>query len=511
MSEENILNKVISFISGGNELEGDDKQMLLKQLAKEIHQNKYAKFYRPRSEEADPSLAQYFYSIYKIVYPARNFLKDPMVMTKIKRILLESHLDKDTLDVIKRLSPEAIEERKRKAGPDFSLELGRDLDALTAGFDSPKLAMADKCHNLMIDFKNFVSWDFFPFLKRFDIELQDGFLNMPKFSPVKVDTIMEDIASFLSVLPSFDPDDDWKTALEVFKYSRGGADIIPLEIWNGLLANLRDLKYSRMLDFMVRLASGNPIWELKQSQRGESLSSDWLSDKTAEVRHVISGITNAQKNNQITILEKAVFGTNETTRLTYYNKEKGRILIDKGVEPYNYAQALNHITAFTQDFIQKEMAELADILLIRGQWTKNSSSNIMSEAYHNINESYPEIIELDESLSESGSYGARLRGSLLRVDRDPSQARYLSNLVHSLNEEALNIIKRMVPSFVVIGKHFKILMEDCQKKSYELIMNWKELALLSKIPMAQRLGDDYKRVNYFIQLVLLQAQLDEEE
>jgi hypothetical protein len=53
-----------------------------------------------------------------------------------------------------------------------------------------------------------------------------------------------------------------------------------------------------------------------------------------------------------------------------------------------------------------------------------------------------------------------------------------------------------------------MLMEDCQKKPYELIMNWKELALASKIPMAQRLSDDYKKVNYFIQLMLLEARME---
>ena len=514
MSEENILNKVISFISGGSELEGDDKQMLLRQLAKEIQQNKYAKFYRSRSEEADPSFAQYFYSIYKLVYPARNFFKDPEVMKKIRRILLESHLDKSTLDVIKHLSPEVVQERKKKAGPDFTAELEKDLEALTIGFDGPKLAIADKCYDLMTVFNRFVSWDYYNLLKKFDHDMSDGFTSIPKFSAVKTDTIMADIASFISVLPSFDPEDNWKTVLEVFKYCRGGADLIPMDVWNGLLANLKDLKLSRMLESMVRLASGNPIWEHKNTHHHEEhLSSDWLAEKTGEIRHVISGISNAQKNVQIAALEKAIFGESDTTRLTYYNKDRARILIEKGVglDPYAYAPALNHIAAFVQDFIKKEMEEMADILLVRGQWTKNSSFNVMSEAYHNINESYPEIIELDESLAEDGSYGTRLRGSLLRVDRDHSQIKYLGNLVNSLNTDALNLIKRMVPSFVVIGKHFKVLMEDSQKKSYELIMNWKELALLSKVPIAQRLGEDYKRVNYLIQLILLQAQMDEEE
>jgi hypothetical protein len=510
MPDDTIIDKVISFIAGTGDANDDDRMMLLKQLAKDIQQNKYAKFYRPRSEEAEPACAQHFYTVYKTIYPARNFFKDAGVMDKLKNITLESFLDKATMDVIKRLTHEAVEERRPQYKPeDFSKALQEDLNELAVGFDSPKLATADKCYNLMLVFKNFVSWDYMALLRKFDHGIQEGFTTPPKFIPVKADTIMADIASFLSILPSFDPEDDWKTVLAFFKYCRGGADLISLETWNGLLAYLKDLQQSKILELMGRLASGNPIWEVKHTHEAEAhLSSKWLAEKNAEIQEVISGIAEKQKNIKIAALEKAVFENTETTRLTYYNKERGKLLSDKGMEAYVYAPALNHLAAFIQDFINKEMEELADLLLVRGQWTKNSTSIEMSDAYHTIVDTYPTITELDASLSEEGSNGPRLRGALVRVDRDSGQARYVNSIVHTLNEQARNIVRRAVPSFVVVGRHLKMLMEDCQKKPYELIMNWKELALVSKIPMSQRLSDDYKKVNYFVQLMMLEAKVE---
>ena len=513
MPDDTIINKVISLIAGGSEEEDDDKTVLLKQLAKEIPQNKYAKFYRIRTEEADPSFAQYFHSIYKIVFPARSFLKDTVTMTKIKQVTLESYLDKSTMDTIKRLSPEAVAERKKSVKDDisFSQELQKDLASLTAGFDSPRLAIADKCYNLIGVLNRFASWNYLGMLKKFDPELEDGFTTPPKFAALRVDSIMADISSFLSVLPSFDPGDDWKTVFAILKYCKGGSDLIPLEVWNGLLANLKDLKQSKMLYFMVRLASGNPIWEPKiVPQNDEQLSAVWLSERTGHISRIISGIADNQKNAEIAALEKAVFGAIDTNRLTYYTKEKGRILTEKGIDTFVYAPALNHLAAFTQDFINKEMEELGDILLVRGQWTKNTTSIAMSDAFHTIVDSFPEIPEFDESLADEGPNGSRIRGSLLRVDRDPSQVRYLSNLIDVVNEDALNLIKKIIPSYVVIGKYLKMLMDDCQKKPYELIMNWKELTQVSKIPMVQRLTDDYKKVNYFVQLMILEAQVEVE-
>jgi hypothetical protein len=134
----------------------------------------------------------------------------------------------------------------------------------------------------------------------------------------------------------------------------------------------------------------------------------------------------------------------------------------------------------------------------------------MSEGYHEIMGIPGEIVKLDESLDDNGSNGARLRAALLRVDRDKSQGRYINSIIHTLNEEALNLINRAVPSLIVVGKHFKMLMDDHQKKPFELIMNWKELSLVSKVPIAQRIAAAYKKINYFVQLMILEAKpLDE--
>jgi hypothetical protein len=509
-----VLNKVISFISGDGDSGGSDKQVLLKQLAKEIQQNKYARFYRARQEEADPSFAQYMYSVYKILYPAKAFINDPARDSQIRHVTIESFLDKPTMDVIKRLTPEAVAERRKAVGgSDLIKQLEANLAALTTGFDSPRLTAADKCYSLIGVLSRFASYNFPALLKKFDVEIIEGdFTEQLKFSALRTDTIMADIATFLSVLPSFDTQDDWKTVFEILKYCNSGTDVIPYEIWTGLLANLKDLKASKMLDLMIKLASGNPIWEFKGTPADsddENLSALWLDQKTAEVRQVISDITDRQKNAQIAALEKAVFGEIDTTRLNFYNKESGKILAQKDLEAYTIAPALNHLLAFIQDFLSKEIQELTEILLVRGQWTNNAASIVMSDGYHTVIDIVPEITTLDETLSEDGSNGPRLRAALVRVDRDPSQAHYLENIVSTINEEALSLVNRAVQGLIVVGKHLKMLLEDYNKKPYELIINWKELTLASKMPLGQRLTDDYKKINYFVQLMILETKVED--
>ena len=508
-----VINKVISLISGEGGEGDSDKDILLKQLVKEISQNKYAKFFKPKQREADAPFAQYFYSLYRAVYPLQVFLNDPAREAKIKQITLEAFLDKHVMDMIKKLSPEEIRERRKNTEPtQLPKQLEDDLAALAAGFDNHKISTADENHDLILSMKRFVSYDFCALLKKFDPEMREGdFLSQPKFSEVDASFLAADIASFLGILPPLDEKVDWKTVFEILKYCKGGTDVIPPAHWTSMLASLRDLKQSKILDLIAKLATDNPVWEAKPVVHPhESLSASFLEQKNREVREVISGIAGSQRNAQINALVNAVFGTTEVTRLNFFTAEKGKILHDKGLEGYTYAPAINHLAAFIQDFLSKEIHELCDILLIRGQWTNNTASHQMSEGFHAVMEITNNISRLDESLDETGSNGPRLRSALLRVDRDKTQARYINSIVGTINEEALHMINQAVPALIVIGKHFKMLMEDYNKKPFELIMNWKELSLVSKAPIAQRIAAAYKVINYFVQLMLLEIRPLEE-
>jgi hypothetical protein len=507
-----IISKVVALVTGADGEGSSDKDILLKQLAKEITQNRYAKFYRVRQNEVDVPLGQFFYSVYKTVYPLQIFLRDNVKESRIRQITLEAFLDKKVMDIIKRLSPEGIAERKKNSGDNLTKLLEDDLAALAIGFDNPRIAAADKCYNLIAAMKQFVFFDFCSMLKKFDPEMKEGdFLSQPKISPVEGEIIMSDITAFVRVIPSFQSDDDWKTVFEILKYCKGGTDVIPPAHWNNMLASLKDIRESKILDLIGRLVTGNPILDIKTASVNETLSAQWMEEKTREVREVIAGIAGSQKQAQINALEKAVFGIIDTRRMTFYTAEKSNVLADKDLVTYAYAPALNHLAAFIQDFITKEVNDLCEILLVRGQWTKNSASKTMSDGFHEVLDMFPEITKLDESLEDEGSNGSRLRGALLRVDRDKTQSRYINAIVNSVNEQALHIINEAVPSLIVVGKHFKMLIDDFEKKPFELMMNWKELSLTSpKVPLNQRMIAIYKKINYFVQLMIMETKSTEE-
>ena len=133
-------------------------------------------------------------------------------------------------------------------------------------------------------------------------------------------------------------------------------------------------------------------------------------------------------------------------------------------------------------------------------------SREMSEAIHILAEAQMPIADLDRLMGDDGTDGSRLRASVMRIDRDPTQARYINSIMNKVNGEALEIISDSAKALIIIGKHLKNLIEDIQKKHPELLVNWRELNLASKEPIAQRMVTGFKKINYFIQLMHLCTQ-----
>jgi hypothetical protein len=343
-------------------------------------------------------------------------------------------------------------------------------------------------------------------LKKFDPNFTDGpFGADPKFSPVKTLTVAKDLGEFLMVSQNINPDSDWKTLLKLLKIC-AGEELISENQFAQMLIGLRDVINSKVLELMVQLGSKNPVWSCRAKIPDEHIADAWLELRTAKAQECINRINTAQKNKHINILVKDIFDTDEFERLEYYTAKKSETYHKRGMSPFAYASGLNYLSVFLSDYLEKEIHELCDILLIRGQWTNNNFSKEMSEALHQLLALPERITSLDASLSDDGSDGSRLKAALLRVDRDKTQIRYMNSIIDNINDTALEILENAAQHCMVIEKHLKNLAEDVQKKHPEMVRNWRELNSVSKDPLSQQIARDSQRINCFIQLMQLFVQ-----
>jgi hypothetical protein len=497
-----FLDSILSLFNGGDDLESGKKR-LLKQMVKDLAKNKYSKFYKAKEEEATPIFAKFFYEVYKIVSPAQVFMQNAAKSTQLKQVTIESFMDEKLKNLQNRISQESITERSASTSTkDLAKQLKNELITLIAGFDSPLIKNVEDCYNLIIAFHQFISFDYFFLLKKFDANLSErNFTYQPRFETIRAEYISDDIKDFLEVALVVDPDQDWKTAFAVMKNYKGDIDVVNLNQWNKLMVLLKDVKRSKIFELMARHISKDPFWDATPKLPNEHIVDDFLQKKKNETESTINKILNDKRSSQIDQLAKSVFGTSDIERMKYYTDKTNEIYLKKGLDSFTHVQGINYLKAFLLDYFKKDVRELCDLFLVRGQWASLVLSQQMSDAFHAIMEISEKILVFDETFSETGTNGSRLKAALVKADRDKGQAKYIRIIMKTANDEAQEMINTTAQGLIMIGKNFKHILEDYQKNPKELIMNWKELESTSEDPLPQRIAAVYKKMYYFVQLM----------
>jgi hypothetical protein len=278
---DDILGKVFSFISGEDEPDSD-KKALHKQVVKEINQNKYAKFFRLRTEEIDPYFAAYVYEIYKTVYPACVFVQNAARVYRMRQITVEAFMPKEGLELIRKLRPDAVQELVKRLEPkDLSRVLREDLTALYEAFDGSRIAAINRCFELISALIRFAQFNFLSLLRRFDTSLPEGNVAyVPRFQAARAADLVEELGQFRAAMQNLEPSDAWKNALAVLKIAGEGKELFPLPQWNMLVMNLRELKNSAIIELIGQYTSKNPIWQVKYKPVDTLLAETWLEAKS---------------------------------------------------------------------------------------------------------------------------------------------------------------------------------------------------------------------------------------
>ncbi|MDR2517460.1 MAG: DUF5312 family protein [Spirochaetaceae bacterium] len=498
---DDIFDKVFSVFSRDDTGAGDQKHFL-RQVQKALSTNKYGKFYKLKTGDVDVSFAYFIYDIYRTIVPVTSFMKNPAQLEKIRQITVEAYLDKASFEIAKRLRPEVVSRQVATANPqEYTKLLQADMAALTAAFDRNRTLVVNRCYALISAFCTFANFDFEGFLKKFDpgLKMIQGYI--PKFLPLKGSIIAKHLEAFRATAAPLNVDGDWKTVFAIFKTALNGVDLIPFEQWQSLVLALRDVQNSGIMDLICQETYKDPLWQGKVVKIDDNLVQAWFEAKRAEIQGFIGGIADNQRGAKVKSLANAIFGTFDVTRLLGYTVKENAPYVKNGLDGLVHAAPLNYLSAFMEDFIEKELQDLCDILLIRGQWTNITLSREMSDAYNVLKDLPPVILEFDENLADTGKDGPRLKNALFRVDRDKSQVRYINSITAGLNDRAEEIISSATGALVVIGRHLKQLIDDFQKKPNDLVINWKELGLVSKSPLLERMQEDCKKVNYFVQLM----------
>jgi hypothetical protein len=237
-----LFDWLVSFFMRGRNNPDRFKKRAIKRIAKALQANKYGKFFRSKSGEATPDLAQFFYSVYKAISPAQALLQNAAQSTQLKICAIVSFLDMPQLDILEKLSAENIEKRAEEMEAALlSRQMQDEFDGFARAFDANRTNAINECYSLILIIHKFVVYDYYFFLKKFDPQLTErSFGRKPVFGSLRGEAIVEELKDFLELAGGLDPNRDWNVPLRALREFKG-MEAINQKLWNNLLLQIRDV------------------------------------------------------------------------------------------------------------------------------------------------------------------------------------------------------------------------------------------------------------------------------
>lgn len=496
-----VFNLIFRLVFGGDDPERE-KRRLLKQVAKDLQRQRY-KFYRSKGEQALPGLAKFFYEIYRITANGSLILQGADKSAALKSICIETFLSDEQAGILERISEEAIRERARSSDPKaLSAELKDELVRLFAGLDSQKVGAINEAFALLSAFLRFISFDYYFVLKKFDSSLQErNFTLPPKFEAINAEYIVDDIKDFQEIALTMEKSDSWDKVFDVLKRYKA-LDPVDRNEWNKLMGAVSNVNHSDVLSLVVRHSSKDPWYKPLADHQSARIVESWTERIRTGVESSLQKLVGERREAQVDKLLVMIYGSKTIDRTKYYSEKGNAAFARKQIQGFVHVLPMNFLKAFLLDYFKKDVRELQELLLVKGKWTTNVMSQQLADLYYQILAVSDQILAFDESLSDDGDAGARLRKGLGRIiDKDPNSGGMLRQALNDVNERAATLLNDGVQHLIQFGKYLRLMIEDSDRKDHEVIINWKELESQSDVPLKTRMSEVYKKLYYFIQLM----------
>ncbi len=495
-----FLGRLLGLFSGIGDPEIEKKKHL-RSIAKDLGRARY-KFYRPKGQEALPSLAKFFYEVYKITAPAQVLLENAASSGALRAFVIESFLSAEQRELTERLTEASIMERAKTAQlPLLQEEIKRDMTSLFVVFDGEMSKKIDSAYNTLLEFINFINFDYYFLLKKFDSGLPErSFSYRPKFETINGEYVVDDLQDFLEVFMPLDLESDWMRIFAALKEYRK-TDVVQAESWAKLAPAALEVKKSGVFDQIVRHLKKDPYWECKPRYPSERIVEPFLQKLKTQVETIVQRILQERRNSKIDEIANAIFGTTVVLRLKNYTEKANVVFAKKMLGGYTQATAMNYLKAYLMDYFKKDIRELVDLLIVRGQWTTNLQSQQLSDCYHAILDVSDRIIAFDDDLADESDIGTRIRSSLAKADRDKDAMKYLRAALKDVNDRATGMIGKAAVNLIGVGRQLKALIDDQARPHHELLINWKEVENQAPRPLKAWLVETYKKIYYIVQLL----------
>lgn len=498
---KNFFQTLLDSIFGGNDAEAEKKRQL-KLIAKKIAKSKYNKFYKFSGNEALPAIARYIYEIYKVIYPAQTMFQGIQNQNILKRLVIDFCTPKEIKDLEDSLSSEHILSISKKIPSEQLKEQALlRLSEFSDYFTLEKISEIDNLYKQIISVKDFCTFDFYFFLKKFNKSIREAdFSSIPQFEKINAEYILDDLKDFISIAWAIPFDTDFSNMTKLLR-SYKGVEPITLQNWKRVVLRLNNLKQSGIFEMIIKLISLNPTTTVELQTPNSNIIEPYLDKLKEETENVLEKLVEQEKSSKAAEICSQLFQNVDMNQLKNYTDELNETFKRKGICPFIHYQPLNYLKVFLIEIFKKDIREYYDLVFVRGHWESQALSAPFSEAYNSLIMTSDLITQFDAQLAEDSSVGMKIKTLLPKTERDNGAKNIINRLSEDSNDKAYKFIVESMQNLIVIGKIIKALIEDMSKPKSSLITNWKELSHFSEIPLREVSVKIYKKIYLFTTLI----------
>ncbi len=447
-------------------------------------------------------MGRFFYDIYETIGPAQGLLSNANSSAALKLIVVEESLSERQIEIKEGLAEERLKERAQNENTStLESQVNKELTEFQREFTTEKTKNIDHIYSQIEEFSNFVMFDYYFMLKKFDSTMpENNFSYVPKCETIRGEYVLDDLKDFAAVAYGLPLNADWKVIFSMIKHYRG-VDPTALNRWTKIVRALSDVRKSNIIPLIIRHIGKNPVEQVKPVTVNARIVDGYISKLHTQTEGFLKKIVQETKTSKVAQLVQQLFGSAPPSSLENYTAEVSENFKKKGFTGFARATELNCLAAFFSAYLKTDISEITDLCLVRGQWAFQEDTVSFSNSYHALIDLSAKIKAFDESLSEEAPLGAKLKSLLLRQEHDHEAKNQLKTNLKDVNRDALSLLTESARNLVVIGKNFKMLIDDHEKQPHSVIINWKEIEGAADKNVSAILAAGYKKVYAIVMLL----------
>lgn len=503
----NFFQSLLGSLFGGSDGEAE-KRRQLRTIAKRLSKTKFGKFYKFAGNEALPLLARNIFEIYKVIYPAQTMFQNLQNQGVLKHLAIDFYTPNEIREIEGSLSEENLIAMSKKIPADkLKQQAMARLSEYSDYFSLEKITKIDTLYKQLSSFKDFCTFDFYFFLKKFNKSLKEAeFSSVPQFEKINAEYILDDLKDFISVAWALPLSDDYSDMIKLLRLYKG-VEPVTMQNWKRVLGRIASFRQSGAFEMMIKLISSNPSVSVTVAEQTQNIIEPYLDKFKQDTQSVIDKIEMQERTSKSTEICAQLFEGIEIISLKYFTDDLNATFSRKGLRTFMNTQLLTYVKVFLVEIVKKDIREYYDLVFVRGQWESQTLSSPFSEAYNSLLSASDKITQLDSQLAEDASIGMKIKTLLPKTDRDNSAKNIINRLISDANDAAYALITDTMTNLITIGKTIKPLIEDIEKQKPVIVTNWKELAHYAETPLKEMSVHIYKKI--YLMSVLVKTCLEQ--